>query len=172
MKVHTDDKKPSAASEKYILRTVTALIAVMLFIVSVLTGCGGVSSGVSPGVSSAGGTIEDGTSTAESSEESGADAASEVSGNPEKSLTLMIYLCGSDLESKAGAASADLDEIIASGINTDQVNVAVIAGGTTKWQNGFSDEETAVYTIGPGSQWEKKKTFTSPVQEGAPANMG
>ena len=172
MKVHTDDKKPSAASEKYILRTVTALIAVMLFIVSVLTGCGGVSSGVSPGVSSAGGTIEDGTSTAESSEESGADAASEVSGNPEKALTLMIYLCGSDLESKAGAASADLDEIIASGINTDQVNVAVIAGGTTKWQNGFSDEETAVYTIGPGSQWEKKKTFTSPVQEGAPANMG
>lgn len=176
MKIHREGKKPAEAAENYIRKTVTALMASLLFLVSVLTGCGGGSSGVSSsassGVSSAGGNSAAGTAVTVSSEEDSPGGASEDSGSTEKELTLMIYLCGSDLESKAGAASADLDEIIASGINTDQVNVAVIAGGTTKWRNGFSDEETAVYTIGPGSQWEKKKNFTSVVQEGAPANMG
>ncbi|MDO5476492.1 MAG: clostripain-related cysteine peptidase [Eubacteriales bacterium] len=89
-----------------------------------------------------------------------------------KKLTLMIYLCGSDLESKAGAAAKDLDEIASSGVNTDLVNVVVLAGGTTQWQNSFSSEETAVYVLSSGLQWEKKETFASPEVENAPANMG
>ena len=50
-------------------------------------------------------------------------------------LTLMIYMIGSDLESKSGAASDDLDEIRASGVDLDAVNVIVCAGGCEKWQS-------------------------------------
>ena len=50
-------------------------------------------------------------------------------------LTLMIYMIGSDLESKSGAASDDLDEIRASGVDLDAVNVLVCAGGCEKWQS-------------------------------------
>lgn len=104
----------------------------------------------------------------------GGEAAPDAGGK--KALTIMLYLCGSDLESKAGAGTNDLEEILASGLNTDAVNVAVMAGGTTQWRNGFSEEESAVYTVVSGADgspaWEKKQAFQAPEQAEAPANMG
>ena len=117
----------------------TFLLSLMLILVIVISGCGASPQSASPaGASSAGNTTDDTASKAVSSEDGGSI------GN---TLTLMIYLCGSDLESKTGAATKDLDEIVASGVNTDLVNVVVMAGGTTQWQNGFSHEETAVYAL-------------------------
>ena len=128
------------------------------------------------------GTNDPDTDVPESAEKS-ADAAAQNGtagdGREEKdgkALTLMLYLCGSDLESKAGAATSDLDEILASGVDAEAVNIVVMAGGTTKWQNGFSEEEAAVYALKTGADgspaWEKVQTFSSPEQEDAPANMG
>ncbi len=120
----------------------TFLLSLMLILVIVISGCGASPQSASPaGASSAGNTTDDPASKAVSSEDGGS------TGN---TLTLMIYLCGSDLESKTGAATKDLDEIVASGVNTDLVNVVVMAGGTTQWQNGFSHEETAVYFLTAG----------------------
>ena len=120
----------------------TFLLSLMLILVIVISGCG-----ASPQSASSAGASSAGNMTGEAAEK--AVPAEEGSSSREK-LTLMIYLCGSDLESKTGAATKDLDEIVASGVNTDLVNVVVMAGGTTQWQNGFSHEETAVYALTAG----------------------
>ena len=52
-----------------------------------------------------------------------------------RQMTLMIYMIGSDLESKGGAAVSDLWEIASSGADVSAVNVLVYTGGTTKWHN-------------------------------------
>ena len=157
-------------------------IILIAFLIAVITACG-VRQGSSEGSSGAASSTETCSTglapdsiTPKTSQKSAEQETEGEKSSGGKTLTLMLYLCGSDLESKAGAASSDLDEILASGVNPEAVNIVVMAGGTTKWQNGFSDGETAVYALetgadgGPG--WKKTRTFTSPEQEGAPADMG
>lgn len=69
----------------------------------------------------------------------------------DKALTLMIYLCGSDLESNAGAATADILEMIGSGYDPASVNILFMAGGSQSWMSGFSPEETAIYALVRGN---------------------
>ena len=66
----------------------------------------------------------------------------------EKKLTVILYMCGSNLESDNGAATADITEILRSRYNTEAVNVVAMLGGTRKWWGGMDAEETAVYEIG------------------------
>ncbi|MCR4909040.1 MAG: hypothetical protein K5985_09420 [Lachnospiraceae bacterium] len=47
----------------------------------------------------------------------------------------MIYLCGTNLESKGGFASINLEEICDAKLS-DNVNLVIEAGGTKKWQTG------------------------------------
>lgn len=47
--------------------------------------------------------------------------------------TLMIYMVGSDLESKNGLASADIHELIGNDIDYDKVNILLYTGGSKKW---------------------------------------
>ena len=68
--------------------------------------------------------------------------------------TLMIYMCGSNMEGtgKRGDgdffASADIYEICASGVNTDKVNVLLYAGGCSKWgAPEILDNSCGVYQI-------------------------
>ena len=170
-------------------REVFSLLVLMLFGVIALTGCGNSSQDASVsqshnGASSPAGYAEEAAGEAAGGEAGGQSAGQSSGGQSnsdqtsEKKLTLMLYLCGSDLESKTGAATKDLEEIKSSGVNMDLVNVVVMAGGTTQWQNGFSHEETAIYALtgassaDGGLQWEKKESFSSPEYEDAPANMG
>ena len=48
------------------------------------------------------------------------------------------YLCGSDLESKHGAASADLDEMLKIKL-PENMKVVIETGGATKWKNKSRD---------------------------------
>ena len=68
-----------------------------------------------------------------------------------KALTLMVYMCGSDLESDAGAATADILEIMESGYDPSRVNVLFMTGGSDYWWSGFHAEETAVYAAVRGN---------------------
>jgi len=59
--------------------------------------------------------------------------------------TVMVYLCGSNLESMYGSATADLQEMLASGMNPDDVNLVVMAGGSNTWRDTtFSAENLTV----------------------------
>jgi len=57
------------------------------------------------------------------------------------STTLMVYMVGSDLESKAAAGTTDLDEMVASGVDLSSTNLVVCAGGSKKWHNDVVTEE-------------------------------
>ena len=53
---------------------------------------------------------------------------------PSRELTLMVYLCGSDLESGNGSASADIAEMMAAQYDARRVTVLVMSGGTSAWR--------------------------------------
>ena len=60
-------------------------------------------------------------------------------GNGNDQVTIMIYMCATDLESKYGMATADLNEMIYAS-HSDKVNVIIETGGVKQWRNtaGFS----------------------------------
>ena len=50
-----------------------------------------------------------------------------------KEYTLLIYMVGSDLESRGGKGSRDMKEIEEAGIDYSRTNVVIYTGGTRKW---------------------------------------
>lgn len=50
-----------------------------------------------------------------------------------KDYTLMVYMIGSNLESKLGSASSDLAEMEDSGLKFDNVNLLLYTGGSARW---------------------------------------
>lgn len=65
--------------------------------------------------------------------------------------TIMIYMIGSDLESKHFAASKDIDEIVNSSINYDDVNILIYTGGTRSWHTDIiPNNKHALFEIDNG----------------------
>ena len=60
------------------------------------------------------------------------DKRTQILGNGNDTYTIMVYMCGADLESQYGMAVNDLVEMAGAAIS-DKVNVIVFTGGTTKW---------------------------------------
>lgn len=58
--------------------------------------------------------------------------------------TLLVYLCGTDLESNYGAASTDLFEAI-SAEYSENVRIVYQTGGTSQWAAGISNEKIQRY---------------------------
>ena len=50
-----------------------------------------------------------------------------------KAFTLMVYICGSDLESENGAASSDIFEMMYAGHDSRNMNVLLMTGGSVRW---------------------------------------
>lgn len=65
----------------------------------------------------------------------------------DETVTMMIYMVGSDLESKSGAATADIEEMLASGFDFSQNNLLIYTGGSSKWFNEISEEDNCIYQI-------------------------
>ncbi len=61
--------------------------------------------------------------------------------------TVMVYLCGSDLESRFGSASRDLTEMMASGFDPAYTNVVVMLGGSKSWKLGFDARRTSIAEV-------------------------
>ena len=62
-------------------------------------------------------------------------------------VTIMVYMCGTDLESQYGMATSDLQEMIKADIG-DNVNVIVETGGTKKWNNStISSSNNQIYKV-------------------------
>ncbi len=65
-------------------------------------------------------------------------------------VTIMVYLCGTDLESKSGMGTADLQEMAASTLS-DNVRVIVYTGGCKKWKNNLvSSKVNQIYQVKGG----------------------
>ena len=61
--------------------------------------------------------------------------------------TIMIYMVGSDLESKYGIATADLNSFIPSKIDLEKTNILLYTGGTESWKNFVKNDENAIYQL-------------------------
>lgn len=65
----------------------------------------------------------------------------------EAALTLMIYITGSDLETAGGAATSDINEMLRSGVDPEQVNIILMTGGSVKWWGGFPSDKLCIYRV-------------------------
>lgn len=73
-----------------------------------------------------------------------------ILGNNQDTVTVMIYLCGTDLESKNGMASSDIQEM-ASAKFGDNVNVIIYTGGCSAWKtSGISSSVNQIYQLQNG----------------------
>lgn len=73
-----------------------------------------------------------------------------ILGNRKDVFTLMIYMCGTDLESQYGMASSDLKEMVSASLN-DNVNLIVMTGGCRQWRvNGISNSVNQIWQVKDG----------------------
>ena len=64
------------------------------------------------------------------------------------SRTIMIYMIGSDLESGSGAASNNIRQMLASGIDLEKNNVLLQTGGTSSWEHDIPGDKSMIFEIG------------------------
>lgn len=72
-----------------------------------------------------------------------------LKGNGEDTVTILVYMNGSDLETEDGQASVDLEEMVAAG-QSDKVNILVETLGTKQWNSKYniSSKETQIHKVG------------------------
>ncbi len=63
------------------------------------------------------------------------------------SVTVMVYMTGSDLESRSGLGTADLEEMESSGVDPEKVTLLVYTGGSEIWHNGLPAERNTLLRL-------------------------
>lgn len=81
----------------------------------------------------------------------------QILGKGKDEVTIMVYMCGTDLESRSGMGTSDLQEMLAADFG-DNVNLIVFTGGCKKWQNNVvSNSVNQIYQITDGKMKLLKK---------------
>ena len=74
-----------------------------------------------------------------------------IHGDGQDTVTVMVYMCGTDLESRSGMATSDLQEMAAAKLS-ENVHVLVYTGGCTGWRNQVvSSRVNQIYEIKNGN---------------------
>jgi len=120
-------------------------------LISMLTGSGSVYD--YSGTASAVSTASTAASTAKV-DETVADGAREkyttIRGGGKDTMTILVYMCGTDLESQNGMGTSDLKEM-ANATISDKVNLIVYTGGCSRWRNNVvSSSKNQIYQIKDG----------------------
>ena len=79
-------------------------------------------------------------------------------------LTIMVYMCGSDLESSYASATQDIREMLKSGAGGPEVSILVMLGGSRQWSDGYEADRLTMIEIRGG-----KRRIAA---EAAPRSMG
>ncbi len=73
-----------------------------------------------------------------------------IIGGGQDQVTVMVYMCGSDLESRSGMATKDLQEM-ANATLSNKVRLLVYTGGASRWQNNVVSSSTnQIYEVKNG----------------------
>ncbi len=90
--------------------------------------------------------LQDNTGTLDESVAPGSrNKYTKIKGNNQDTVTIMVYMCGTDLESRSSMATYDLQEMQNATIG-DNVNIIVYTGGCRSWRNNFiSEKRNQVY---------------------------
>ncbi|MBR4161900.1 MAG: hypothetical protein IKR11_00165, partial [Solobacterium sp.] len=98
------------------------------------------------------------TETVDTSVSSGArDKYTVLKGNGKDVVTVMVYMCGTDLESNYGMATSDINEMI-NATQSSKVNVILETGGTKQWKN-------RVMSAGTNQRWKIAKGGIQPLEQ-------
>ena len=91
------------------------------------------------------------TGAVDTSVASGArDKYTRILGNQRDEVTILIYMCGTDLESRSGMATKDLTEMTRATIGPN-VHVLVYTGGCARWNNSvISSRQNQIYEVQSG----------------------
>lgn len=94
------------------------------------------------------------------------DKRTQIKGKGKDEVTIMVYMCGTDLESRSGMGTSDLQEMLNADLG-DKVNLIVYTGGCSKWQNNVvSSKVNQIYRIKNGKMQllkeESAVTMTDP----------
>ena len=80
-----------------------------------------------------------------------------ILGNNQDTVTMMVYVCGTDLESKSGMASSDIQEMAKARFG-DNVNVIIYTGGCKSWRiDGISNSVNQIYQIKEGKMGQLER---------------
>ena len=73
-----------------------------------------------------------------------------IRGNNRDTVTILVYMCGTDLESQQGMATSDLKEM-ANATYGKNINLLVYTGGCSRWRNNvISSRVNQIYRISDG----------------------
>lgn len=133
------------------------LIVGILYLIVKLIGSDGTASDQNPH----GDILNTADSGGYSASESGEPDNSVASGSREKrtnilgdgkdQVTVMVYMCGTDLESESGMASADIEEMAEARFG-DNVNLLIYTGGCTDWKiSGISNRANQIFQLRQGN---------------------
>ena len=87
------------------------------------------------------------------------DRYTNILGNGKDTVTIMVYVCGTDLESRSGMATQDLTEMTKAKIS-DKVNLIVLTGGCKQWKNSIiSNSVNQIYQVKDGGLYCLEKDF-------------
>ena len=82
------------------------------------------------------------------------DKYTQILGSGKDVVTIMVYMCGTDLESRGGMATNDLMEMADAKLS-DKVNVIVYTGGCKEWKNSIiSSSRNQIYRVIGGGKLE------------------
>lgn len=78
------------------------------------------------------------------------DKRTEILGNNQDIVTIMVYMCATDLESRAGMGTSDLQEMLGADLG-ENVNLIVYTGGCKSWKNTtISNSVNQIYQVKGG----------------------
>lgn len=94
------------------------------------------------------------------------DKRTQIKGKGKDEVTIMVYMCGTDLESRSGMGTSDLQEMLNADLG-DKVNLVVYTGGCKGWKNNVvSSSVNQIYQIKNGKMQllkeEKAVSMTDP----------
>ena len=107
--------------------------------------------GISASNTTSGWTQKANTGTLDTSVASGARSKyTKIKGGGKDTVTIMVYMCGTDLESGSGMGTSDLQEMAAATIGSN-VNLLVYTGGCRQWRNNvISSSVNQIYKVESG----------------------
>ena len=83
-----------------------------------------------------------------------------------KAYTVMVYIVGSNLESRMGAATNDIDEMRDAGLDYENTNLLLYTGGSRRWVSSIPNDVNSVLDM------SKEEDQRIAAQTDVSANMG
>ena len=125
---------------------------------SSLGNLGSLLGGLNSGTTSAGWDLGSNTSKLNTSvSKSAREKRTEILGKGKDEVTIMVYMCGTDLESRSAMGTSDLQEMLNADLG-DKVNLLVYTGGCSKWQNNVvSSTKNQIYLLKDGKMKLEKE---------------